>query len=78
MSKEDKILEILAAMQKDMAEMKDDIDSLKNINNQNVQKQIEAIEQFSRADTPEEQAEVEAFLKFMDAEEERKAAKYAV
>lgn len=78
MSKEDKILEILAETQKDMAAMKADIDSLKNISNQNVQKQIEAIEQFSRADTLEEQAEVEAFLKFMDAEEERKAAKYAV
>lgn len=78
MSNEEKILAMLTSMQEDMATMKADIDSLKNINNQNVQKQIEAIEQFSRADTPEEQAEVEAFLKFMDAEEERKAAKYAV
>ena len=78
MSKEDKILEILAAMQKEMAAMKADINSLKDSSKQNIQKQIEAIEQFSRADTPEEKAEVEAFLKFMDAEEERKAARYAV
>ena len=77
MSNEEKILAMLTSMQEDMATMKADIDSLKNINNQNVQKQIEAIEQFSRADTPEEQAEVEAFLKFMDAEEERKNKLYA-
>ena len=78
MSNEEKILEMLTSMQEDMKVMKADIDSLKNGNNQNIQKQIEAIEQFSRADTPEDQAEVEAFLKFMDTEEERKAAKYAV
>ena len=35
MSKEDKILEILTAMQKDMAAMKADINSLKNGNTNN-------------------------------------------
>lgn len=41
-----------------------------------IQRQIEAIERFARADNPEEQAEIDAFLEYMDAEEERKRALY--
>ena len=44
----------------------------------NIKDLFKAIEDFRRADTPEEQAELDAFFAFMDAEEERKRAKYAL
>ena len=78
MSNEEKILTLLTSIQNDVNEIKDSITGSKKIKNDKIQNQLEAIEKFSRADTPEEKAEVEAFLKFMDAEEERKNRKYAV
>ena len=84
MSKEDKILEILAAMQKDMAAMKADINSLKNgdTNNHNtgelddegVRRQLETLNKMKNLLSDEEK---EAFGKYMDAEEERKNKLYA-
>ena len=83
MSKEDQILEKLTSMQEDMAAMKSDIELLKADKSpkstelsDRVQRQLEAIRTFSRANTPEEEAEMKAFIEFMDAEEERKNRKY--
>ena len=78
MSNEDKILTILTSMQKDIDDIKESINESNKMQDDKIQSQLEAIKNFSRADTPEEKAEVEAFLKFMDAEEERKNRKYAV
>ena len=85
MSKEDQILEKLTSMQEDMAAMKADIEILKLDKSpkttelsDKIQQQLEAIRTFSRANTPEEETEIEAFIKFMDAEEERKNRKYAL
>ena len=78
MSNEDKILTILTSMQKDIDDIKESINGSNKMQDDRIQSQLEAIKNFSRADTPEEKAEVEAFLKFMDAEEERKNRKYAV
>lgn len=43
-----------------------------------IQRQIQALRDFASVDTPEDKAEVEAFLAFMDAEEERKRKKYGL
>ena len=82
MTNEEKILTLLESMQKDMAELKAEIQDLKVSNNETelkkklVASQLEALENFRRADTPEEKAEIEAFKKFMDAEELRKTTFY--
>ena len=75
MSNEDKILTILTSMQKDIDDIKESINESNKMQDDKIQSQLEAIKNFGRADTPEEKAEVEAFLKFMDAEEERKNRK---
>lgn len=64
MSKEDKILEILAAMQKDMAAMKADINSLKNghtinhntgeLDDEGVRRQLETLNKMRDLLTKEE------------------------
>ena len=43
-----------------------------------IRRRIEAVRNFASADTPEDKAEIDAFLAYMDAEEERKRARYAV
>ena len=72
MSNEDKILTMLTSMQKDISDIKESISRANKMGDDKIQSQLEAIKNFSRADTPEEKAELEAFFKFMDAEEERK------
>ena len=78
MSNEDKILSMLTSIQNDVNYIKESIKESSKSEKDRIKNQIEAIKNFSRIDTPEEKAEVEAFLKFMDAEEERKNRKYAV
>ena len=78
MSNEDKILTMLTSMQKDISDIKESISRANKMGDDKIQSQLEAIKNFSRADTPEEKAELEAFFKFMDAEEERKNKLYAV
>lgn len=69
MTNEEKIISMLTDIQKDVAALKAEQDR-KNL--------IADIKNFSKAHTPEEQAELDAFFAFMDAEEERKRARYAV
>ena len=78
MSNEDKILTMLTTIQNDVTYIKESIDKSRRSEEDRIKRQLEAIESFSRVETPEEKAEVEAFLKFMDAEEERKNKLYAV
>ena len=78
MSNEDKILTMLTTIQNDVTYIKESIDKSRRSEEDRIKRQLEAIENFSRVETPEEKAEVEAFLKFMDAEEERKNKLYAV
>ena len=78
MTNEDKILTMLTSMQKDISDIKESISRANKMGDDKIQSQLEAIKNFSRADTPEEKAELEAFFKFMDAEEERKNKLYAV
>ena len=89
MSNEDKIISLLTSIQKDVETMKVDIDEIKNngfhkqqemndLKDVKIQKLLESLKRFSTANTPEEQAEIEAFGRFMDAEEERKTQKYAL
>ena len=80
MTNEEKILSMLENIQKDILEIKantEKTDTEKN-RQQNLKAFFEAAENFRRANTPEEQAELDAFFGFMDAEEERKKAKYAL
>ena len=78
MSNEEKILTMLTSIQNDVNDIRESINKSRKMKDDRIQDQLEAIEKFSRADTPEEKAEIEAFLKFMDAEEERKNRNYAV
>lgn len=78
MSNEDKILTMLTTIQNDVTYIKESIDKSRRSEEDRIKRQLEAIESFSRVETPEEKTEVEAFLKFMDAEEERKNKLYAV
>ena len=80
MTNEEKIISMLENIQKDVAIIKansEKTDAEKN-REKNIKAFFEAAENFRRADTPEEQAELDAFFAFMDAEEERKRAKYAL
>lgn len=69
MTNEEKIISMLSNIQKDVKAIKAEQDK---------KELIASIERFARADTPEEQAEIDAFLAYMDAEEERKRARYAL
>ncbi|MBR1397168.1 MAG: hypothetical protein IJ563_06510 [Selenomonadaceae bacterium] len=88
MANEDKIIEMLTNIQSDIATMKADIDTLKNGKKNNIviteddnaetkeeriKKQLDALDKLVNLLNDEEK---EAFGKFMDAEEERKAAIY--
>lgn len=69
MTNEEKIISMLTDIQKDIKALKAEQDK-KNL--------FEAIERFATAKTPEEQAELDRFSAFMDAEEERKRAIYGL
>lgn len=69
MTNEEKIISMLTDIQKDVKALKAEQDR-KNL--------IADIKRFSQANTSEEQAELDRFFAFMDAEEERKRARYAV
>ena len=69
MTNEEKIISLLTDIQKDIAALKAEQDR-KNL--------IADIKRFSQANTPEEQEELDRFFAFMDAEEERKRARYVV
>ena len=90
MSNEDKILNLLTSMQKDVKKMQADIETLKNDKKNNaktskdydvetkeerIKRQLDILDKMSHLLSDEE---AEAFGKFMDAEEERKNRKYAV
>ena len=90
MSNEDKILNLLTSMQKDVKKMQADIETLKNGKKNNaktskdddvetkeerIKRQLDILDKMSHLLSDEE---AEAFGKFMDAEEERKNRKYAV
>lgn len=80
MTNEEKIISMLENIQKDISEIKANSKKTdaEKIQQKNRQELLKAIEDFARVDTPEDKAEVDAFLAFMDAEEERKRAKYAL
>ncbi len=75
MTNEEKIISMIEDIQKDVSVIKADKEKLEE---EKIQRQIQAIRDFARTDTPEDKAEADAFLAFMDAEEERKRAKYAL
>lgn len=80
MTNEEKIISMLENIQKDISEIKTEVKKTdaELTREKNIKDLFKAIEDFRRADTPEEQAELDAFFAFMDAEEERKRAKYAL
>lgn len=80
MTNEEKIISMLEDIQKNLLEIKANTEKTdaEKTRQQNLKAFLEAAENFRRADTPEEQAELDAFFAFMDAEEERKRAKYAL
>ena len=80
MSNEEKILEMLGEINSEMGAMKSDIEALKQSNGRmksltpTAEQQMRAIERWSNL--PDDDGEMARFCKFMDAEEERKAALY--
>ncbi len=81
MTDKEKIISRLTDIQRDIESVKTElagVDITSIPDEEKIRRQIEAIERFARADTPEEQAEIDAFLAYMDAEEERKRERYAV
>ena len=80
MTNEEKIISMLEGIQQDISEIKAEVKNTdeEKRRQKNIQAFFEAAENFRRADTPEEKAELDAFFAFMDAEEERKRAKYAL
>lgn len=80
MTNEEKIISMLKNIQKDVAIIKansEKTDAEKD-REKNRKELFEAIENFARVETPEEKAEADAFIAFMEAEEKRKRAKYAL
>ena len=79
MTDKEKIISRLTDIQRDIESVKTElagVDITSIPREEKIRRQIEAIERFARADTPEEQAELDRFFAFMDAEEERKRALY--
>lgn len=80
MTNEEKIISMLENIQKDIDLIKISIEEpdAEKVKAKQRKDLFKALEDFARVDTPEEQAELDAFFAFMDAQEERKRAKYAL
>lgn len=80
MSNEEKIISMLEEIKKEIAELKISVEKTdaEKLDEQKRQSCLKALRDFASVDTPEDKAEVEAFLAFMDAEEERKRKKYGL
>lgn len=76
MTNEEKIISMLEDIQKDVSDIKANFEEKHRKKSR--EDFFKALDNFSRVDTPEDKAEVDAFLAFMNAEEERKRAKYAL